>query len=276
MNPLDIVKELEGKSKENRKKDLCLILNDFGIKYETQKYSTGENIFVPSGKSKEVGVGSHFDVVEKSPGANDNCSAIAVTIDVLRKIKDNPLENIGTRGFFFDEEEIGLIGSRDYIEKYGINDLLGIYNMELVGSGNILALWSVDNKQDTLLLKTLESEARKKGIQTIRFPRIIANTADHVSFRKKGLVDSFTITMITEEDFKTAQLCYHALNKGSPFEELGNLMGKAPVFKHYHKSSDTSEHLNNQTLETVSGLLYNSIQEIDKKYESDRIKKSKS
>lgn len=266
MNPLDIVKGLEGRSKENRKKDLCLILDNLGIKYGTQKYSTGENIFVPSGKSKEVGVGSHFDVVEKSPGANDNCSAIAVTIDVLRKIKDNPLKNIGVRGFFFDEEETGLIGSRAYVERYGIKNLTGIYNMELVGSGDLVALWSVDKEQDTLLLRTIEDEAKKKGTPIYRFPKIIANTADHMSFKKRGLEDSFTITTITEEDLKTAQLYYHALNKGFSLEELWDLIGKAPVFKHYHKSSDTSEHLNNQTLETVSDLLYNSIQEIDKKY----------
>lgn len=266
-----MVQQIEGTDKLKRKENLEFLVEltqfrNLVTHIENQEYSSGQNLYFSLGNSPYIGIGSHYDVVENSPGANDNASAVAVTIDVLRKIKENPLRNLGVKGFFFDEEELGLIGSRAYVERYGINDLLGVYNMELVGNGNILALWSVDEKQDTLLLRTLESEARKKGIQTIRFPRIIANTADHMSFRKKGLEDSFTLTMITEEDLKMAPLYYQALNQGFSPDELWEITEKAPVFKHYHKPTDTSEHIDSKTLELVSDLLYNSIRTIDENY----------
>ena len=50
-------------------------------------------------------------------------------------------------------------------------------------------------------------------------------------------------------------------------EEIRNLMLQAPVFKHYHQSTDVSEHLSNNTLEMVSNLLWNSISEVDKTYD---------
>jgi len=264
---LDIIRDLERcQDKKEKRLVIEMYLGCNKISNSSQEYPTGINLYSEIGNPPYIGIGSHYDVVKDSPGANDNASAIAVTIDVLRKIKENPLKKIGARGFFFDEEESGLIGSRAYVEKYDKDELLGVYNMELVGNGYILALWSVDSKQDTLLLRTLESEARKKGVQTIRFPRIIANSADHMSFRKRGLEDCFTITMISEEDLKMAPLYYQALNQGFPPDELWEIMKKAPVFRHYHKSTDKSEHLDPKTLGLVSDLLYNSVRVIDENY----------
>jgi len=253
-------------NKKGRKEEIEFLLDILNIPYETQPYSTGKNLFATLGKSPFIGIGSHYDTVSKTPGANDNGSAIAVTIDILRKVKQSPLENIGVRGFFFDEEENGLKGSRAYVREKGIGDLIGLYNLELVGSGNRVALWSVDEKQNTPLLKILESKAKEQKIDVYRIPRIVTHAADHLSFKKGGLEDSFTLTMITQEDLEMAPEYYAALQGRNPQEESWKVFTKAPVFRHYHQPTDKSEHLSQQTLQMVSDLLWDSIKEIDQAY----------
>jgi Zn-dependent M28 family amino/carboxypeptidase len=276
LTPFEIVKKIEGTDKQYRKSRLLELLNFVEIPYKIEKYSTGENIIVKIGKPPYIGIGSHYDVVQNSPGANDNASAIAVTFDILRKAKEDPLGNIGILGFFFDEEEknsIGALkGSREYINQNGIRDLIGFYNMELVGSGEKVALWSITPGQNTLLLTTLEKIAQKKKIETYRFQRIVTNTADHLSFREVGLEDSFTLTMITQEDIEISLLYYKAIKENKPLSDLRKIIQKAPVFKNYHQPTDTSKYLNNKTLQTVSNLLWDSIIKVDKDLKGGKIK----
>ncbi len=269
--PLIKIIQLIEKHKDNkkgRKKEIEFLLDTLNIPFESQKYSTGKNIFASLGNAPFIGIGSHYDAVQKTPGANDNASAIAVTLDILRRTKHNPLRNIGIRGFFFDEEENNLLGSRAYIKEKGLWDLLGLYNMELVGSGDKLALWSLDNEQNTPLLRTLESKAEEQKIETHRFPMIVTNAADHLSFRKAGLEDSFTITAITQSDLSLAPQYFAALQGKNPEEECWRILKKSPVFGQYHQETDKSEHLSQETLQMVSNLLWYSIIEIDRTYKN--------
>lgn len=254
-------------NKDKRKEEIEFLLDVLEIPYETQHYLNGKNIISTLGKPPFIGIGSHYDVVPKTPGANDNGSAIAITIDLLRRAKQNPLENLGIRGFFFDEEETGLKGSRAYVKEKGIIDLMGLYNMELVGSGDRIALWSVNDKQDTLLLRMFESKAKEQKIETYRIHTIVTNAADHLSFRKGGLEDSFTLTTITKQDLDIASEYYAAIQGRNPQIESWKVLGNAPVFRHYHQPTDKSEHLSQQTLQMVSDLLWNSIKGINKTYE---------
>lgn len=263
---IEIIKDLESEEKQQRKKSVLTWLDLLNIHYEIQKYSTGENIISTIGNRPYVGVGSHYDVVLNCPGANDNASAIAVTINILRKASQDSLENIGVRGFFFDEEETGLKGSRAYVQQNGIREIIGVYNMELVGSGDKVALWPVKYLKNTTLLKALEKTAKTQGIKTYRFPKIITNTADHASFNKAGLKDAFTLTTITNEDLAMAPKYLLAMLKKSSGEKMNKIISQAPVFKHYHQPTDISEHLSDDTLQMVSNLLWESIKEVDKTY----------
>ena len=49
--------------------------------------------------------------MQGSPGANDNASAVSVTLDILRRARVERLNHIGIRGFFFDEEELAQVYS---------------------------------------------------------------------------------------------------------------------------------------------------------------------
>jgi len=264
MSLIDIVKNLEGKSDRERMELICSILRGERIDFERDPYSTGENIIVYSGMKNEIGVGSHFDKVSGSPGANDNASAVAVSIDILRRVKAKPLKNIGVRGFFFDQEEEDLTGSLYYARTYDISGLIGLYNMEMVGCGDKLALWWSESLYEGRLVKTFEETCHENGVLCFRFPdisKLLRNTGDHQSFNLAGLKEAFCITAISDDDLKVAAKYLGSDADDSVISERA--YSEAPLFSHYHKPSDKSEHLNDKTLQMVSDLLYESICKID-------------
>ncbi len=245
------------------------------IHFSIQEYETGANGIATLGDAPYIGVGSHYDVVPGSPGANDNGSAMAVGIDMIRKYKKDPTKNIGIRCFFFDEEEVMLRGSRSYVKEKGFDDLIGLYNMELVGSGNNLAFWAESSIYDGKLLKAIDLTAKEKEIQTFRFPNIskfLMNSGDHESFIERGMKEAFCITTISDKDVEMAKK--YRLIEGENKTQLDNyqlmIAGSAflnsDLFRNYHKPTDTSDHLSGKTLEMVSDILWNSIKKIDEDY----------
>ncbi|HLZ89552.1 MAG TPA: M28 family peptidase, partial [Puia sp.] len=105
MKYIDLIKRLDNMSNYKRREIITNWLEDHQVKYWKHEYATGVNLVVDLGtSSRKIGVSSHFDRVKGSPGANDNSSAMAVCLDMIRKHQENGNMNIGLRIFFFDEE----------------------------------------------------------------------------------------------------------------------------------------------------------------------------
>lgn len=210
MKLLEIVKLLDGQSNATRRELVAEHLDALGAPYTVQPYATGTNLIVDLGRpGRKIGVGSHFDRVLASAGANDNGSAVAVGLDIIRRHQAAGSAT-GVRVFCFDEEETGLHGSQAYVDRYGTADLVGLLNMELVGMGDTFALWPVAAEKGALLTG-FEVVARRQGVACHRFGQLVTNTADHLPFRRAGLHDAFTITCITDQDIAVAQRYFQAL-----------------------------------------------------------------
>lgn len=79
-------------------------------------------------------VDAHFDGVSNSPGADDNGSAVAGVLEILRILSQHDFEH-SIRFIGFDAEELGLIGSQRYVQN-GIKpyeDIQGVLNFEMIG-----------------------------------------------------------------------------------------------------------------------------------------------
>jgi Peptidase family M28 len=266
MTHRNLIRQLDNKSNHERLEIIINQLHRLGVDYYKQEYSTGTNLIVDLGKAKKrIGVSSHFDRVENSAGANDNGSAVAVCLDIIKKFKESKTNDLGLRVFFFDEEETGLKGSTAYIKERGIKDLIGLMNMELVGLGNQFALWPVGHEANGLILKTFESISNQKKIAAGRFDQVITNTADHLPFQKAGLADSFTITCISDSDVETYQHYLKALESEADRETLFGILSKAPLFEHYHKPTDTFEKLDENSIRMTAATIWETILSIQKK-----------
>ncbi len=268
MQLMDFVRLLEGKSNEARKQTIEQILREWQVSYTLQPYTTGTNVFYkPATHLAYVGIGSHFDVVSRSAGANDNASAMAVALYILKQSLAYPFTNFQIAVFFFDEEENYLQGSDAYCEEFGVKDMLGLYNLELVGQGDKFALWSLDQQDKGILLETFEKTAHERQLTTFRFDQIVTNMADHVSFRTAGIIpaEAFTITCISDLDLAVAGEYYMAQAEKKGFDSLFKILQKAPLFQHYHQPTDQSIHLSEQTLQMTAQTLWQTLQNLDAK-----------
>lgn len=259
MNLQKVVQLLDDQPNASRRALLIEHLDALGVSYRAQTYATGTNVVVDLGRAaRKIGVGSHFDRVPTSAGANDNGSALAVCLDIIRKHQEAGSE-AGVRVFFFDEEETGLKGSQAYVDEYGVEDLGGLLNMELVGMGDTFALWPVATAQTGPLLEAFETVARGQQVRCNRFDQLVTNTADHVPFRKAGLRDAFTITCITDQDITTAQHYFQALAQQADKWALWEILAQAPLFRHYHQPTDTYEKLSEASLAMTSAAVWETI-----------------
>jgi hypothetical protein len=88
---------------------------------------------------------SHFDSNRRSPGADDNTSATAVTLEAARILKSHPQP--ATIIFaLFTGEEAGLLGSREFVSQAVKNELniVGALNNDMIG-------WCENNRMDNTI-----------------------------------------------------------------------------------------------------------------------------
>src|SRR5260221_13606578 len=86
---IDLIQQLDNKPNYTRLEIIVNYLKEYGVDYRMQEYATGVNLVVDLGNAdKRIGVSSHFDRVQTAPGANDNSSAIAVCMNMIRSFQE--------------------------------------------------------------------------------------------------------------------------------------------------------------------------------------------
>ncbi len=264
---LDYVKRFEYKSDYERLQTLKNILKSKNIKFIEQGYSyytfKGTNIIADAGNAKRhMILSAHFDVVDGSPGANDDASAIAILIDVIEKLKKLKLKN-RVRVIFFDDEEIGRFGSISYIKKYGLKDLLAVYHLELCGYGDAVGLWPITKMNEgSYALKAMENALIGKKIYFERLGKLPVFWGDDLSFRNAGFKHALCISVAPKKDKEAIK----KFAKSSVFQIVYSFCrGRIPkMFKLYHSPEDKSEYLSEKALKMVSGVLVDVVLKIDK------------
>lgn len=114
-------------------------LTEFGYKVTLDPVQSSNNVIARlSGKvdsNQTFVVGSHFDSVPGSPGADDNASGVAGMLEIARVLSDvQPDFSIEFVSFALEEE--GLIGSTEYVENISKNpqrNVIGMISMEMIG-----------------------------------------------------------------------------------------------------------------------------------------------
>lgn len=146
----------------------------------------------PINKKKSTGeviaIGAHHDSVELAPGANDNASGTAVTLELARVLKNLPTET-ELHFLTFGAEELGLIGSDYYVNNLSedeLDQIVGYFNLDMVGSRDAgdLVLNTVDGKPNFVTELSQASSLRLNGLAT---PYEQEGRSDHVPFHEAGI-----------------------------------------------------------------------------------------
>jgi aminopeptidase YwaD len=173
-------------------------------------------------------VGAHHDSVEGAPGANDDASGTAVTLELARVMAKLPTDT-ELRFVTFGAEENGLIGSYEYANSLSEDErdrAVGMLQMDMVGSKDAgeLIMYTIDGEQNTVTDLGASAGARLNG--------------EPVAYGKEGRSD--------HEPFHMA---------GIP----AALFIHAPVEPWYHSPEDTIDKISKEKLQDVAEIVGSAV-----------------
>ncbi|WP_416670600.1 M28 family peptidase [Egbenema bharatensis] len=107
-----------------------------GWTVQTQAFEHGINLYAERmGTDPTAGtilLAAHYDTVERSPGADDNATAVATVLEAARLFSQQPTPRT-LQLALFDLEETGLEGSTAFAEEVAQDDLQGVIVMDMLG-----------------------------------------------------------------------------------------------------------------------------------------------
>lgn len=276
----DYIKKLESKNNLQRRNELKKILQELSVPFTTQEFTTqlknGENIIVDYlfNNKKIVGkktlLTTHYDTFLNSPGANDNASGVAVLLEIIKNLKNNSC-NKNLRFIFFDlEERIRVIGndvngSTYYVKQNGTKNIDCVYNLEMVGIGNSILLWPVNDvllKEKFLSILITAIKNKRIDYQIMRQSAPLFNS-DHLPFIRSGFKNVVSLTTNLISDKKYIDL-FNQKKWSQFFVEYFKYFffksGNIPyILKHYHNPDDRLEFIEEKTLQMIFNLLWSCV-----------------
>ena len=186
-----------------------------------------------------VMVGAHLDSAPEGPGINDNGSGSATVLEIalqLARIDAEPRNRV--RFAFWGAEEVGLLGSRHYVEALGeaeIGDISVYLNLDMTGSPNsVSTVYEGPDEVEDIFDSYFE--ARDIEVET---SSALDGRSDHGPFQ--------------DEDVPTGGLFSGA--GGTKTEGQQEVFGGeagAPFDACYHRACDDIDNLNEESLDRLS------------------------
>lgn len=189
----------ERKSKNGRKNALAYLQHEyeklgFQVTYHTYSdyFYSGKNIIAEkkgTDPSKYLIISAHFDTV-RTPGADDDASGIIAGLTIAKALKDVDLK-YSLRVLGFDQEERGLIGSKNYAkfldEEGDMNKLLGLIQIEMIAwdqdKDKAIHVIDCDENISNKLSQAVLSVIQREGLN-LQNIEACTNRSDHASFWK--------------------------------------------------------------------------------------------
>ncbi|KAB2331138.1 M28 family peptidase [Cytobacillus depressus] len=199
---------------------------------------TGENLShnviatkKPTNKQKDTNkiivVGAHHDSVAGAPGANDDASGTATTLELARVLKNVPTDT-EIRFVTFGAEELGLIGSTYYVNNLSEDEkerTIANFNLDMVGSRDAgdLVLLTLDGKPNLVTELAQASSTRLNGEPT---PYGQGGRSDHVPFAEAGIPAALFIHSPSEPWYHTPEDSIDKISK-EKLQDVAEIVGAA-------------------------------------------------
>jgi Zn-dependent M28 family amino/carboxypeptidase len=197
-----------------------------------------------------VMAGAHLDSVPEGPGINDNGSGVAAVLETAVRLGSSPSVHNALRFGFWGAEELGLIGSRNYVESLDLTALKNIalyLNFDMLASPNP-GYFTYDGDQ------SLPVDARGQpvvpegsaGIERtlVAYLKAAGKTAQDTSFDGRSDYDGFTLAGIPAGGLFSGA-------EGKMSADQAKLWGGTadqPFDPNYHQKTDTLDHVDRTAL----------------------------
>ena len=170
-----------------------------------QRAATNVVAELPSSRADPATVvfGGHLDSVPAGPGANDNGSGSAVVLELAHTLaqRDASQRPFTVRFILFGAEELGLYGSRNYVQ--GLSDadrhaIVAMINLDMVGVGDA---WRFGGSDD--LVQLALGAANDLGVRALPLRGQLSGASDHASFLDAGIPAVF-LYRVEDPNYHTA------------------------------------------------------------------------
>ena len=158
------------------------------------------------------------------PGANDNASGNGMIFSIAQELVKQPLDNYNVVFIAFAGEEIGLLGSKHFVEHplVPLKKIRFVLNMDIMGSGEdgITCVNSTLFKNEFERLVQLNESSHYLSLIKPRGP---AANSDHHFFTEAGVPAFFIYTMGPNKNYHDIYDTYEALSFAK-FNQIQQLM----------------------------------------------------
>ncbi len=255
--PVALSRLIIGRSNTQREAAVARFLGARGVPFCRHAFSTfegrGENYSVDVGEGPRVlALIAHHDAVPGSPGANDNAAAVGILLHLMGRLARTPPAGLRVRFLFPAAEEVGYLGTRQYVKDTPPEGIAGVLSLELCGRGDSIVVWDAAEQEPFLAGVTSAMESaglrRDEGYHVVG--RIPVFGSDHRAFAAAGVpAYGFTIVPAREAD----ALRRFVLSPGR--NAVRNLFHRPPPFDTYHTAGDAFETLEPAACDAVAGVL---------------------
>ena len=135
----------------------------------------GRNVVAVIGDGpREILLTAHYDAVvlrdgTLSQGVVDNAASVVGVIEAAKVLRDRNL-NHRVRIILFDQEELGLIGARKWIEARGLDNVAAVVNSDVAGYGDTLMYGLNNGAQSAGVVRAVREVCAERAMNCVGYP----------------------------------------------------------------------------------------------------------
>ncbi len=229
----------------------------------------GRNVVAVIGDGpREILLTAHYDAVvlrdgSLAQGVVDNAASVVGVIEAARILRDRNL-NHRVRVILFDQEELGLIGARKWIEAHGLDNVAAVVNSDVAGYGDTMMYGLNNGAQSGGVVRAVREVCAERAMNCVGYP--VYPPSDDRAFSGAGLgeageagsADRVPTVSLGFQDHVGAHQMWLAFNGG---ETNGLADGFVPrVFQLIHSADDSMEQIDPATVR-LAGETYAAVVE---------------
>ena len=204
----------------------------------------GANVVVTVGEGdKDIVLTAHYDAVKLrdgtlSQGIVDNVGSVMAMMEAAKTL-DMALEGqpVAHRFVFVftDQEELGLLGAKAFLEKHGKDRIAAVINADVAAYGQTVMYGENNGPQSAFVLETLRGLCAERGFDCMPYPTY--PPSDDRAFSAAGV----PVVSMGTQDAVGAHQMWLAFNGG---KDNGLKEGFVPpVFQRIHSTEDKLSYL---------------------------------
>jgi len=223
-----------------RARNLAFTVEPFTIEkpLRGEPRTAGRNIVLTFGAgAEEIVLGAHYDAVRLpdgslSKGAVDNAASSVILVRLAEAIKAEPL-SVRVRIVWFDMEELGLVGSAEYVKAHAADRITAMLNFDINAYGSTILFGPSERPDNAALRRAFLQTCAVEGATCVGLPQM--PPGDDRSFVKAG-IPTVSIAMVGAIE---AHQVWLMMNAG---KETGLAEGTVPaILRTIHTASDTPD-----------------------------------